>query len=35
MHITIAAVGKVREHYLKEGIEIYRSRIALFSQKFH
>ncbi|MDD1707004.1 MAG: 23S rRNA (pseudouridine(1915)-N(3))-methyltransferase RlmH [Methanoregulaceae archaeon] len=29
MHITIAAVGKVREPYLKEGIELYRSRIAL------
>lgn len=29
MHITIAAVGKVREPYLKEGMEIYRSRIAL------
>jgi len=29
MHITIAAVGKVREPYLKEGMELYRSRIAL------
>jgi 23S rRNA (pseudouridine1915-N3)-methyltransferase len=29
MHITIVAVGKVREPFLKEGMELYRSRIAL------
>lgn len=29
MHLTIAAIGKVREPYLKEGMELYRSRIAI------
>ena len=29
MHITIVAVGKVREPFLKEGMELYRSRIAI------
>lgn len=28
MHITIVAVGKVREPFVKEGMELYRSRIA-------